>query len=207
MPKIRVGNSNKPDNAKKANTPVAKGKHQKSVKQSSVVKKRDGKPQEETETSYECLYSIVQANKHKRESEKKTSEQDMSKRPKTTPQTDAEAVQFVDEDDYMEITVKGQVGSEFPSQSEEELSDGELTDDYEEEESQNNNATKGKPQSTVTVIDAQRSAHADDMPHSRPLLQVSESKPTSKTNDELMKTMAIMQNFMVKKGLIDTSMN
>ena len=141
----------------------------------AMGKQRGRKEKSAEPTAYERLFEKVQDNRRKREATQNEIGKSPVKKVSKAKHVDsevtlrevegAEHIQFLDEDNVMDMMVGEKQDAEFPSQSEEdddESEDGEITDAECEptEDSFNNNATAVKES-------AQSSAHVDgDLEHS-----------------------------------------
>ena len=163
------------------------------------------------DTAYEKLLRKVEENKRKRAANEKGNVSAGSKRQRDANET--EIVQFQEEDNIMELEVsKITERAEFPTPSEDEEDEEQEDSDVPEEgelieSSKNNNATVAGQNATGWLLSTQRltSAAHDNRPE---FLDAEPSTSDGRTHDasSLGKTIALMQTFMVKKGLIDTSM-
>ena len=178
------------------------------------TKTTSSKVQESEElTAYERLYQQVEEKRRKREQNTATDSDPTCKQARSASPAELvsiEHVQFTEEDNVMDMMVGEQQDAEFPSQSEDESEDGEILD-TEPEDSFNNNAAIARAK-----ISAQGSQHAvrNDLEQRPPFLDeltctsgFQDTNTTTATgNNDLNKTLEVMQNYMMKKGIINSSM-
>ena len=206
-----------PRNLCLSGSPTKRDANKKSGKKTVIQKQAaiDGKSKnvkntelEVEETAYERLKRKLDENKNERA--KATTKKKLPKisetlaTPKRRSKTSKliEVAKFVEDDTIMEIEV-GDQQDEFPSPSEEEDEDedGEILDAA---SSKNNNAVvhgaTGSQSATVSP-ERQLPSFLDEGPGT------SGCQTKAGNNEQLFKTVALMQSFMVKKGILNSSMS
>ena len=174
----------------------------------------------EEETAYEWLYCKVQENKKKRKSttvsnkKEKTGTKILKRSTKSGETSNMKMVSahFHEDDNYVEMEVESQIQrEEFPTPSEEE--DNQELSDTEDGEivkqmSQNNNATVAGS----NVARAEGSCSVSPKRQNKQVPSYLDEPPStstgirdgmlSQTNEDLAYKVSVMQEFMIKKGIV-----
>ena len=162
------------------------------------------------------MYEKWQATKRKNDTTNPAEGPTTKKISKSVKSKNAKGTaRFEEDDNIMEMEV-GDVlqREEFPSPSEEEISDAEIAEENEEgeiiESSQNNNATCADLNKSNRSISAPRSRSASPRRPTEQIPAFFDEGPGTSTgtrsvqpvDDALAKKVSIMQDFMIKKGLM-----
>ena len=168
----------------------------------------------EGQTAYEALLRKVQEKRQLQSETNNGTEGPTSKKKKIENNSslrgdDSESAARIFEDDsYITMHVTSEnLQKEFPYEEE----DGEIASQNSQEcDSQNNNATVGIKQNSRAEgsLGALLGNNANDLEQAdRAIPHCSNADPPEQSGANLRESINIMQNFMVKKGLIDTSLN
>ena len=187
-------------------TPVKRSKQAKSKATKSSVT-----PQKE-QTAYEKLYAKWAAMKDK---DNTARDKNSNSKEGNTSKTNSPRVtnaNFIEEDNFVDMEITDDQNKEFPHSSEDEAStdseEGEICDEVTDS---NNNATMVQ----TGLTGAHRSPGAGSchsISRSHEVLGICNdditpaAEPSGKM-DKLEQTVALMQSFLVKKGIINDSMN
>ena len=112
------------------------------------------------------------------------------------------AASFLEDDNYVDMGVIEEQSKEFPSPSEEEDSE---TDSEEETEGLNNNSNIRSSVRIASALGSNERSPRTQMPQQL-LPERSDGNPVTPSK-ELMQSLNMMQNFMLKKGMIDKPMD
>ena len=206
----------------KATKPKVKSKVVKPTKISklAVQDKESQSSQEVEETAYERLKRKVM-DKRKLEMVSETDLEDDNpehSKAKKSKANNGEAevsevtAQFVEDDNFVEMNVTDVQNEMFPNEEEGFASESDLSQPMMSQESQNNNAmvTEKRMQNLNSGTQRSLSASCGNNPDGA-VPHCSNVDPEHSThnavNNDLQRTFALVQSFMVKKGLIDSSMD
>ena len=186
-----------------------------SIKQADSNTTENDPTQEGEETAYERILNKVKEKRRREGHSPPELDSGLTKKQKpvevsTRSRPGRVTATFIEDDNYVTMDVTNEsMRKEFPNEEE----DGNLSLDMSQEESINNNATV-QDRATLNVARTERSpsvshgnVNTDGLPICASSGPAAQHESTDKEQTGLKKMLNLVQKYMVKKGLIDSSLS